>query len=72
VWGFSFDELRRLSTATNAAAGRKIEFQWDRNNRIAGRTAYQSDGGSKKMRQFNEAPVRVMMKPAELIATTGE
>jgi len=44
VWAFSFDELGRLSTATNSAAGRRIEFQWDPNDRIAGRTAYQSNG----------------------------
>src|SRR5947199_10628575 len=43
-WSYAFDEMGRLSTMTNTAAGRKIEFQWDPNDRIAGRTAYQSDG----------------------------
>jgi RHS repeat-associated protein len=44
VWASAFDEMGRLKSLTNATAGRKIEFEWDPNDRIAGRAAYQSDG----------------------------
>jgi RHS repeat-associated protein len=45
VWTFTFDDFGRLTTATNAAAGRQLAYEWDPAGRISGRTAYQKDSG---------------------------
>lgn len=45
-WTTAFDELGRVTSITSTTEGRRIEYTWDPNNRMVGRTAYRLDGGT--------------------------
>ncbi|MDP9191460.1 MAG: Ig-like domain-containing protein [Acidobacteriota bacterium] len=42
VWSYTFDELGRVTSATATTLGRKVDFTWNPNDRLVGRTAYRA------------------------------
>jgi len=45
AWTSEFDEIGRLAAITNTVTGRRLEYHWDPNNRLVGRSALRATTG---------------------------
>ncbi|MEO6486387.1 MAG: RHS repeat-associated core domain-containing protein, partial [Thermoanaerobaculia bacterium] len=52
-WTYSFDSFGRMTSAESALAGRRVQYAWDPNDRLARRTAYEPDTSGWKLETRN-------------------